>query len=87
MQQLERHAFARLADMRVDRLGWEDVLAVLTPIWSTKPETGCRVRRNIRATLQWCQAHGLVRSNVAGGQINGALPRMPAVKSYLRAPP
>ena len=30
MQQLERHAFARLADMPVDRIGREDVLAVLT---------------------------------------------------------
>ena len=90
MQQLERHAFKRLGDLPVDKIGREDVLAVLTvltPIWSTKAETARRVRRNIRATLNWCQAHGFVEFNAAGNEINGALPRMPAVKAHLRALP
>ncbi len=87
MQQLKRHALKRLGDLPVDRIGRDGVLAVLTPIWSTKPETGRRVRRNIRATLNWCQAHGFVEFNAAGNAINGALPRMPAVKAHLRALP
>ena len=87
MQQLERHAFKRLGDMRVDHIGQEDVLAVLTPIWSTKPETARRVRRCIKATLQWCQAHGLIDVNFAGEAIDGTLPRMAAVKTHLRALP
>ena len=87
MQQLERHALARLGDMPVDRIGREDVLVVLTPIWTTKPETGRRVRRNIRAILEWCQAHGFVQFNAAGEGIDGALPRMPAVKAHFRALP
>ncbi len=87
MQQLERHALARLGDLPVDRIGREDVLAVLTPIWTVKPETARRVRRNIRATLKWCQAHGFVHFNAAGEAIDGALPRMPAVKRHLRALP
>ena len=87
MQQLERHAFKRLGDMRVDQIGREDVLAVLKPIWSTKPETGRRLRRSIKATLQWCQAHGLIEVNPAGEAIDGALPRMAAFKAHLRALP
>ena len=87
MRQLERHALARLGELPVDRIGREDVLAVLTPIWTTKPETGRRVRRNIRATLKWCQAHGFVAFNAAGEAIDGALPRMPAVKAHFRALP
>lgn len=87
MQQLERHAFRRLGQLPVDRIGREDILAVLTPIWTAKPETARRVRRHIRSTLQWCQAHGFVQSNAAGEAIDGALPRMPAVKSHLRALP
>ena len=87
MQQLERHAFTRIGNTPVDRIGREDVLAVLTPIWTTKPETGRRVRRCIRATLKWCQAHGLIQFNAAGEMIDGALPRMPAVKAHLRALP
>ena len=87
MQQLKRNAFKRLADMPVDRIEREDVLAVQTPIWSTKPETARRVRRNIRATLNWCQAHGFVEFNAAGNTINGAQPRIPAVKAHQRAVP
>ena len=72
----DRPRESRPGDLPVDRIGRDDVLAVLTPIWSTKPETGRRVRRNIRATLNWCQAHGFVEFNAAGNSINGALPRM-----------
>ena len=68
--------------MRVDHISQEDVLAVLTPIWSGKPET---VRRCIKATLQWCQAHGLIEVNFASEAIDGALPHMTAVKTHLRA--
>ena len=87
IQQLERHAMKRLGPLPVNRIGREDVLAVLTPIWTAKPETARRVRRHIRATLKWCQAHGYVEFNAAGEAIDGALPRMPAVKSHFRALP
>ena len=87
MQTLERHAMPRLGHMPVDRIGREDVLAVLTPIWGTRPETARRVRQRIRATLRWCWAHGYVEQNVAGEAIDGALPKMPAIKSHFRALP
>ena len=87
VQQLERHAFKRLGDIPVDRIGREDILAVLTPIWTAKPETARRVRRHIKATLTWCQAHGWVQFNAAGEVIDGALLRMPAVKAHLRSLP
>ena len=86
MQTLERHALPRLGEMRVDRIGREDVLAVLTPIWSSRAETGRRVRQRIRAVLSWCQAHGHVTGdNVAGESIDGALPSQPKVQAHQRA--
>ena len=87
MQQLERHAFKRLGDMSVDQIGREDVLEVLTPIWTVKPETARRVRRTIKATLRWCQAHGFVEHNMAGEAIDGGLPSMRSVKKHFRALP
>ena len=39
MQRAERHAFPTLGNLRVDAIGREDVLRVLTPIWTAKPET------------------------------------------------
>ncbi len=87
MQQLERHAFPIIGDMPVDKIGREDVLRVLTPIWTSKPEVGRKVRQRVRATLRWAEAHGHVQTNVAGDAIDGALPRQPAVKAHFRALP
>ena len=84
---LEKYAHPVFGDRRVDQIGREDVLRVLAPLWSAKPEAARKLRRRIRSVLQWCQAHGHVVRNVAGEDIDGALPAMPAVKAHLRALP
>ena len=84
-QAMEKHAFPILGDMRVDRIGREDVLRVLTPLWTSRPEQARKVRQSIRSTLRWAEALGLVETNMAGEAINGALPAQPAVKEHLRA--
>ena len=86
-QTLERHAFPTLGDMPVDRIGREDVLRVLTPIWSVRMETARRVRQRTRTVLRWCMAHGYVEHNAAGEAIDGALPPMPRLRAHLRAMP
>ena len=78
---------ATLGDIPVDRIGREEVLRVLDPIWTTRPETARRVRQRIRTILRWCMAHGFVEHNVAGETIDGALPPMPQVKEHLRSLP
>ena len=85
LQQLERHAQGQLGDMPVDQIGRNDILQVLTPIWTTKPETARRVRRAIKTTLQWALAKDYVEQNLAGEAIDGALPKMRAVKEHFRA--
>ena len=87
MQRMENHAFPRLGDMPVDRIGRDDILQVLTPIWTTKAETARKLRMYIRQSLQWCVAHGFIDVNHAGENIDGALPKMPSVKQHLRALP
>ena len=82
LQQMERHVFARLGDMPVDKIGREDVLAVLTPLWTKKPEIARKLRQRIRTTLRWCEAHGFIEANPAGEAIDGALPTMPAVRQH-----
>ncbi len=87
MQQLERHAFPVLADMPVDRIGREDVLRVLSPIWGRKLDIARKLRGRIRAVLAWAQAHGFVEINVAGEAIDGALPTMPTIEEHYKALP
>lgn len=72
---LEAYAFPILGARRVDSIRGGDVLRVLTPIWTAKPETARRVRQRIRTVLGWAQAHGFTASNVAGDTIDGALPK------------
>ena len=76
-----------VGDQRVDQVRREDILRVLTPIWTAKPEIGRKVRQRIRATMAWAQAHGHVEHNLAGDAIDGALPSLPAVKAHFRALP
>ena len=87
IQTLERHAFPRIGNMPVDTIGRTDVLAVLTPIWTTRPETARRVRQRMRTVFRWAMAHEAIESNPAGEAIDGALPSMPKVKAHLRALP
>ncbi|MYE11896.1 MAG: tyrosine-type recombinase/integrase [Gammaproteobacteria bacterium] len=85
LQTLERHAMPRLGKLPVNRITAEDVLRVLTPIWSERPEIARKVRQRVRTVLGWAQAHGYVADNVAGDGINAALPAMPKQKKHYRA--
>ena len=84
---LEKHAFPAFSDKRVNQITREDVLRVVTPIWTTKPEVAKRTRQFTRAVLAWAQAHGFVENNVAGEALKGALPAATALRQHHRALP
>ncbi len=87
IQTLERHAFPKIGNKPINTIGRTDVLAVLTPNWSTRPETARRVRQRMRTIFKWAMANELIETNPAGEVIDGALPSMPKVKAHLRALP
>ena len=87
IQTLERHAFPEIGDRPIDAITRSDVLGVLTPIWSSLPETARRVRQRMRTIFRWAMANELIEINPAGEAIDGALPSMPKVKAHLRALP
>ena len=84
---LNRHAFPSLGHITVDTISRTDVLGVLTPIWTSRPETARRVRQRIRTVMQWAVAHAYAEHNPAGEMIDGALPALPKIKAHLRALP
>lgn len=55
---LKAHA-AHLSKIRVDEITTDDVLKVLRPIWTTKPETASRVRGRVEKVLSAAKAKGL----------------------------
>ena len=85
---VERYAFPIVGNTPVDRVRREDVLRILTPIWSSRPERARRLRQRIRAIFAWGQAHNYIPGeNVAGEAISGALPTMAIGKTHFRALP
>jgi hypothetical protein len=56
---LATYAHPAIGDMAVDAIGVPDVLRVLQPIWTAKPETAARVRGRIEAVLSYAAATGL----------------------------
>ena len=49
---------APLRDLPVDKINTEDVLAVLKPLWTTKPETASRLRGRIERVLDAARVRG-----------------------------
>ena len=60
-------------------------MAVLTPIWTEKPETASRVRQRIETVLDWAVAQGYRSDNPAARSITKVLPRMPRTKQHHQA--
>ena len=85
---LATYAFPIIGDMAVDAIGVPDVLRVLQPIWTTKPETAARVRGRIEAVLSYAAATGLRPRgfNPASwrGNLDAILPAAAKVKRRVR---
>lgn len=53
---LASHAYPVIGDLPVAEIGTEDVLRVLRPIWTEKPETASRLRGRIERVLAYAKA-------------------------------
>ena len=56
---LDTYVFPKVGRMQVTMIQTADVVAVLTPIWSQKPETANRVRQRIGAVIYYARALGI----------------------------
>lgn len=55
---LEAYAFPTIGKLRVNRIETGDVLKLLLPIWTAKPETARRVLQRVRAVIDHATAAG-----------------------------
>jgi integrase len=82
---LAAYAMSRLGDKLVSEITTANVMAVLVPIWAEKRATAMKVRRRIRAVMQWATAQGHRDDNPAGDAIDGALPKTGQRAQHQRA--
>ena len=82
---LATYAFPKIGSKLVTDITSADILAVLTPIWTEKPETASRVRQRMETVLDWAVAQGYRIDNPANRSITKVLPRMPRAKRHHQA--
>jgi integrase len=81
---LERYVYPILGDCDVRTITTENVIAVLSPIWTEKPETASRVRQRIEATLDYASAVG-ARQDANPARWRGHLDHLLARPSKIRS--
>ena len=84
---LATYAHPLIGTKRVDEVNSGDVLAILTPIWTSKSETTSRVRQRMETVFDWAVAQGWRLDNPAGRSILKVLPKLPKVKNHHPALP
>lgn len=84
LSSLETYTFPKLGKLKVAEVGTADVLAVLMPFWTDKPETARRVRQRIGTVMKWAIAQGWRQDNPAEN-IEQALPKTSKVQQHRRA--
>ena len=84
---LETYAFPTLGSLKVNEITRKQVVDMLNPIWTTKPETARRVRQRVRAVMDRAVALEYGDYNPAGDAIKAALPKLRRVKEHHRALP
>ena len=82
---LATYAYPVIGSKRVDEIGSGDVLNVLTPIWTEKPETARRLRQRIETVFDWTVAQGWRSDNPAGRAVTRALPKHSRLKNHFEA--
>ena len=86
-QSLNDYVYPAIGSKRVDQITTADVMAVLTPIWATKPTTAKRVRQRISAVMAWAIAEGHRGDDPAGSAITKALPKTNGPRKNLASVP
>ncbi|WP_419808611.1 tyrosine-type recombinase/integrase [Sphingomonas sp.] len=88
----ERHVFPKIGTKTVTAIDGAAVLAVLEPIWLTRPDTAKRVLQRIGTVLDYAHIKGLVPEEVSLRSVMRGLPRQTrkvthrAAMPYVEAP-
>jgi integrase len=84
---LRSYAFKRIGMLPVNEIQTSDVLAVLKPIWRTRPETARRVRQRIGVVMDWAKAAGHRAGDNPVDGVTKGLPDQPEQKKHHAALP
>ena len=84
---LAAYAHLFIGNRPVDQVTRADVIGLLSPIWTKKPETARRVRQRVRAVMARANALEYIEHNPAGEGIDAALAKLPRIRAHHPALP
>ena len=84
---LKNDVFPILGDRPIDAIDSSDMLKVLSPIWTKKPETARRLKQRMKVVLDWAKASGYRRGDNPVDGITKVLPKVRGVAAHHAALP
>jgi integrase len=87
LSSLEADVFPLIGARPVNSLGSADVLRVLTPIWTVKPETARRLKQRMKLVFEWTKASGYFQGDNPADGITKVLPKHKGDKQHHAALP
>jgi integrase len=84
---LRDYAFPVFGSYPVNTVESKEILAALSPIWNTKPETARRVRQRIKTVFDWCKAKGYRSGDNPVEGVSEVLPKNNGKKEHHAALP
>jgi integrase len=87
MKTLKTYVFPVIGTRQMNDIQSSDVMKVLTPIWSDKPETARRVKQRMHTVFAYGKAHGWLNGDNPVDTITKVLPRQRAKAEHHAALP
>ena len=84
---LAADVFPVIGPRPVHTIDASDVLRVLTPIWTTKPETARRLKQRMKVVFDWAKASGYCRGDNPTDGVTKVLPKHKGDKQHHAALP
>ncbi len=84
---LRDHAFPVIGSLPVHAIRQADILRILAPIWTEKPETARRVRQRLRTVLNWARTAGHYEGMNPVEGVEDGLPKQRHRVQHFRALP
>lgn len=81
------HAFPALEKKPLQAIGRDELLRVLNPIWTKKPETARRLRQRLHSIFEWAKGEGYFQGENPVDQLGLALTTVKAAPKHLAALP
>ncbi|MGR3343781.1 MAG: tyrosine-type recombinase/integrase, partial [Paracoccaceae bacterium] len=79
------HVYPSIGDMQLRAVTQSDVLNVLLPIWTEKPETARRVRQRMANVFNWARTAGLFDGVIPTEGVQNGLPRQKTIVQHYRS--